>query len=75
MAKLTINNPYFWAGLSGICNSIVNGTAPGDCALMTEEALAVFSELAKLTPQQMLQLAWAMEEMKRNEAKEAQARA
>ena len=71
MAKLTINNPYFWAGLSGICNSIVNGTAPGDCALMTEEALAVFSEIANLSPAEMLKLAWAMDEFKNYEARRA----
>ena len=70
MAKLTLDNPYFWAGLSGVCNSIVNGTAPGDCTTMTEEALALFYELAEMTPKQMMQLAWAIYEMKRNEARE-----
>lgn len=75
MANLTINNPYFWAGLSGICDSIVKGTAADDYALMTEDALALFTEIANLTPKQMIQLALTMWEMEQDEAKEAQARA
>lgn len=71
MAKtLTMDNPYFWAGLSGVCDQIVKLTAPGDCCAMPAEALALFSEIAEMTPKQMIQLALAIREMKANTARE-----
>lgn len=70
MDKLTMDNPYFWAGLSGVCDQIVKLTAPGDCCTMPAEALALFSEIAELTPKQMIQLALTIYKMKENNARE-----
>ena len=75
MAKLTMDNPYFWAGLSGVCTSIVNSTAPGDYTIMTEKALALFAEIAYMTTQQMFQLALAIWEANQDKAEGALAKA
>ena len=70
---MTMDNPYFWAALSGACMQIVNLTAPGDCCPIPAEVLELFDELGKMSGRDMCLLAQAMMDEKKR--KEAQARA